>query len=180
MTQYTEVLDLAAIVRNVPDFPKPGVQFKDITTLLQHGRALQQIVDGWRERYAPQRVDSILGADARGFIFGGALAYAMGLPFIPARKKGKLPAETIEQEFDLEYGTGVLEIHADSVKPGDRVLLVDDLLATGGTMQAACQLVERLGGEVVELAFVIELPPLGGRKRLAPRPVHSLIEFMVD
>ncbi len=180
MTQHTEVLDLAAIVRNVPDFPKPGVQFKDITTLLQHGCALQQIVDGWRERYAPQRVDSILGADARGFIFGGALAYAMGLPFIPARKKGKLPAETIEQEFDLEYGTGVLEIHADAVKPGDRVLLVDDLLATGGTMQAACQLVERLGGEVVELAFVIELPPLGGRKRLAPRPVHSLIEFSAE
>ena len=180
MTQKQTALDLAALVRNVPDFPKPGVQFKDITTLLQHGQALQQIVDGWCERYEGQAIDAILGADARGFIFGGALAYAMGLPFIPARKKGKLPAETIEQEFDLEYGTGVLAIHADAVKPADRVLLVDDLLATGGTMEAACKLVERLGGIAVELAFVIELPLLGGRRRLAPRPVHSLIEFQVE
>jgi adenine phosphoribosyltransferase len=173
-------IDLAALVRNVPDFPKPGVQFKDITTLLLNGGALQQIIDGWVTRYADRDVTAICGADARGFIFAGALAYAMGVAFIPARKPGKLPGEIITEEYELEYGTTSLAMHTDALKKGDRVLVVDDLLATGGTMQACCKLCERLGAEVVEVAFVIELPPLGGRKKLAEYPVHSLIEFMVE
>jgi adenine phosphoribosyltransferase len=173
-------IDLASLVRNIPDFPKPGVQFKDITTLLQHGDALRQIIDGWVERYQDQGVTAICGADARGFIFAGALAYAMGVSFVPARKPGKLPGEVITEEYELEYGTTSLAMHTDALKKGDRVLVVDDLLATGGTMQACCKLCERLGAEVVEVAFVIELPPLGGRKKLAEYPVHSLIEFMVE
>ena len=173
-------MDLASLVRNIPDFPKPGIQFKDITTVLQDGGAFQEIIDGWKTRYAGQRVDAIVGAEARGFIFGGALAYAMGLPFILARKPGKLPAETICEEFELEYGTDRLEMHVDALRPGQRVVLVDDLLATGGTMAAIARLVERLGGEIVELAFVIELPPLGGRAKLSGYPVHTLVEFMVE
>ena len=170
-------MDLASLVRNVPDFPKPGIQFKDITTLLQHGPAFQEIINGWKARYAGRGVTAIVGADARGFIFGGALAYAMGLPFIPVRKKGKLPAETIAEEFDLEYGTDTVEIHIDALKPTDRVVLVDDLLATGGTMGAIASLVKKLGAEIVEVAFVIELPFLKGREKLAGLPVHVLIEF---
>ena len=173
-------MDLAALIRNVPDFPKPGIQFKDITTLLQHGPALQDIVDGWKGRYAGKAVDAIVGADARGFIFGGALAYAMGLPFVLARKKGKLPAATVGEEFALEYGVDTIEIHVDALKEGDRVVLVDDLLATGGTMAAIARLVQGLGAEIVEVAFVIELPPLKGREKLGGLPVHSLVEFMVE
>lgn len=173
-------MDLASLIRNVPDFPKPGIQFKDITTLLKSGPALQQVIDGWKERYSGKEVTAIVGADARGFIFGGALAYAMGLPFIPARKRGKLPAETIGESFALEYGTDSVEIHVDALKPGDRVVLIDDLLATGGTMAAIANLVRRLGAEIVEIAFVIELTTLGGRQRLAGLPVHSLVEFEVE
>lgn len=173
-------MDLSSIIRNVPDFPKPGIQFKDITTLLLHGDAFKEIIDGWRDRYAGQNVDVIVGAEARGFIFGAALAYAMELPFVPVRKPGKLPAETVAESFDLEYGTDTLEIHVDALKKGDRVVLVDDLLATGGTMEATCKLVERLGAEVVEIAFVVELPPLKGRDKLAGYPVYVLVEFMVE
>ncbi|MBN2309460.1 MAG: adenine phosphoribosyltransferase [Candidatus Hydrogenedentes bacterium] len=173
-------MDLAALVRNIPDFPKPGVQFKDITTLLKHGDAFKYIIDGWKERYAGKGVDAIVGAEARGFIFGAALAYAMELPFIPVRKPGKLPGETTAEAFELEYGTDTLEIHVDALSRGDRVVLVDDLLATGGTMAAICKLVERLGAEIVEIAFVIELPPLNGRAKLAGYPLHTLIEFMVE
>ena len=173
-------MDLAALVRNVPDFPIPGIQFKDITTVLKSGPALQHITDGWKQRYAEERLDAIVGVEARGFIFGGALAYAMGLPFVPVRKPGKLPAETISEEFALEYGTDTLEIHTDALAEGNRVVLIDDLLATGGTMAAACKLVEKLGAEVVEAAFVIELPPLKGREKLAGYRVHTLVEFMVE
>lgn len=173
-------MDLASLIRNVPDFPVPGVQFKDITTLLQHPAAFRDIIDGWRMRYADKRITAIVGADARGFIFGGALAYTMGLPFVPARKKGKLPADTICEEYQLEYGTAVLEIHQDALRPGDRVVLIDDLLATGGTMRAIANMVERLGAEIVEIAFVVELPPLKGREKLNKYPVHSLVEFMVE
>ncbi|NIA13034.1 MAG: adenine phosphoribosyltransferase [Nitrospiraceae bacterium] len=173
-------MDLAALIRNVPDFPKPGIQFKDITTLLKSGPALQQVVDGWKERYAGKNITAIVGADARGFIFGGALAYAMGLPFIPARKKGKLPAETIGEEFDLEYGADCIEMHVDALGAGDRVVLVDDLLATGGTMAAIATLVQRLGAEIADVAFVIELTTLNGRAKLAGLPVHSLTEFEVE
>ena len=173
-------MDLASLIRNVPDFPKAGIQFKDITTLLKDGPALQCVIDGWKERYADRGLTAIVGIEARGFIFGGALAYAMGLPFIPARKKGKLPAETIEEDFELEYGTDSVQMHVDALKPGDRVVLIDDLLATGGTMAAVAALTKRLGAEVIEAAFVIELPPLNGRAKLPDMPVHVLVEFMVE
>ena len=170
-------MDLAPLVRNVPDFPKPGIQFKDVTTLLGNAEAFREIIDGWKARYADRGITAIVGADARGFIFGGALAYAMGLPFVPVRKKGKLPAETIREEFALEYGTDTVEIHVDALSPADRVVLIDDLLATGGTMAAAAALVRRLGAEIVEAAFVIELPFLKGRDKLAGLPVHTLVSF---
>ena len=173
-------MDLANLIRNVPDFPKKGIQFKDITTLLLEPDAFRHIVDEWKARYGGRGVDAIVGIDARGLIFGAALAYAMGLPFVPARKKGKLPSRTIAEEFDLEYGTDTVEMHVDALKPGQRVVIVDDLLATGGTAAAVANLVERLGATVVEIAFVVELPPLKGRERLAGRSVHTLVEFMVD
>lgn len=173
-------MDLAPLIRNVPDFPKPGIQFKDITTLLKNGPAFRSVIDGWRERYAEQRLDAVVGAEARGFMFGGALAYALGLPFVPVRKPGKLPAETLSETFQLEYGTDTLEIHKDALNAGERVVLIDDLLATGGTMEAVAKLVERLGAEIVEIAFVIELPLLKGRERLRAYPVHTLVEFMVE
>jgi len=171
------MMDLALLIRNVPDFPKPGIQFKDVTTLLKSGSAFREIIDGWKTRYADKGITAIVGAEARGFIFGSALAYAMGLPFVPVRKKGKLPGETLAQEFDLEYGTDKIEIHVDALGPGDRVVLVDDLLATGGTMAAMAQLVKKLGAEVVEVAFVIELTDLKGRQKLAGLPVYSLVSF---
>ena len=173
-------MDLASLIRNVPDFPKPGIQFKDVTTLLKDGPAFKQIIDGWKARYSGQDIDAVVGAEARGFIFGAALAYAMELPFIPVRKPGKLPAETASEEFELEYGTDTLEIHLDALQSGDRVLLVDDLLATGGTMAAIAKLIEGLGAKVVEIAFVVELPPLRGREKLAGYPMHVLVEFMVE
>ncbi|MDZ4857900.1 MAG: adenine phosphoribosyltransferase [Candidatus Hydrogenedentes bacterium] len=173
-------MDLASLIRNVPDFPIPGIQFKDITTLLLNPDAFRYITDGWKTRYEQKGITAIVGADARGFVFGGALAYAMGLPLVLARKKGKLPADTISEDFELEYGTATLEIHRDALKSGDRVVLIDDLLATGGTMRAVVNLVERLGANIEEIAFVVELPPLKGRARLAPHQVHSLVEFMVE
>lgn len=173
-------MDLTEIIRNVPDFPVKGIQFKDITTLLQHEDAFQYVIDTWHKRYESQDIDVILGADARGFIFGGALAYTLKKPFSPIRKKGKLPFDSISEEYELEYGTDAMEIHIDALKKGDRCVIVDDLLATGGTMEAAAKLVESLHGDIVELAFVIELPPLKGRERLSNYPVHSFVEFMVE
>ncbi len=173
-------MELKGLFRIVPDFPKPGIQFVDVTSLLKHGDAFKSIIDGWKTRYADKGVDAIVGAEARGFIFGAALAYAMELPFIPVRKPGKLPAETISADFELEYGTDTVEVHVDALKPGDRVVLVDDLLATGGTMAAVADLVKGLGAEIVEVAFVVELPPLKGREKLAELPVHTLVEFMVE
>lgn len=173
-------MDLAALIRNVPDFPKPGIQFKDITTVLLQPAAVREIVQGWALRYAGYSLDAIVGVEARGFIFGATLAYEMNLPFVPARKKGKLPAETLSESFDLEYGTDTVEMHADALHSGQRVLIVDDLLATGGTVEAVARLVRRIGAEPVEAAFVVELPPLKGREKLAGLPVHSLVEFMVE
>ncbi len=173
-------MDIAALIRNVPDFPKPGIQFKDITTVLLEPKAVRWIVEGWAKRYAGHKLDAIVGVEARGFIFGAALAYEMGLPFVPARKKGKLPGETIREDFALEYGVDSVEMHVDALKTGQRALIVDDLLATGGTVEAVARLVRRLGAEPVEAAFVVELPPLGGRKKLAGLPVHALVEFMVE
>jgi len=173
-------MDLASLIRNVPDFPKAGIQFKDITTLLLEPEAFRFVIDSLRERYASRDVDVIVGVDARGFVFGGALAYAMGLPFVLARKKGKLPGDTFGEDFSLEYGTDTVEIHSDALAAGHRVLIVDDLLATGGTVGAVVNLVRRFEAEVVEAAFVIELPPLGGREKLEGISVHSLVEFMVE
>ena len=173
-------MNLEDVIRNVPDFPKPGIQFKDITTLLLDPAALRYVIDTWRERYADRDIDVIVGADARGFIFGGALAYAMDKPFAVARKIGKLPAATIAEEYVLEYGTNTVEMHTDAVRDGQRVLLIDVLLATGGTTAAIVRLVKRLGGEVIEAAYVVELPPLNGRAALDGVPVHSLVSFMVD
>jgi len=170
-------MDLAPLIRNVPDFPKPWIQFKDVTTLIKNAEAFREIIDCWKARYANRGITAIVGAEARGFIFGAALAYAMGLPFVPVRKKGKLPAETICEEFALEYGTDKVEIHVDALTPSDRVVLIDDLLATGGTMAAAAALVRKLGAEIVEAAFVIELPFLKGRDKLAGLPVHTLVSF---
>jgi len=170
-------MDLAPLIRNVPDFPKPGIQFKDITTLLQNARAFQYVIDTWKCRYLEQNIQAIVGADARGFIFGAALAYAMRLPFIPVRKRGKLPHKTINGDFKLEYGTDSVEIHVDALKPGQRVVLIDDLLATGGTMAATAELVKSLGAEIVEVSFLIELTDLKGREKLAGLPVHSFITF---
>ncbi len=173
-------MDLAPLIRNVPDFPKPGIQFKDITTLLLEPGAFAHVIDGWKDRYADRGVQAIVGVEARGFIFGAALAYAMGLPFVPARKKGKLPAEAIVEEYGLEYGTDSVAMHVDALTPGQRVLLVDDLLATGGTVAAVARLAQRLGAEVVEAVFLVELPPLKGRERLGEIPVHCEVEFMVE
>ena len=173
-------MDLASLIRNVPDFPKPGIQFKDITTLLLEPKALREIVDTWKARYTPMHLDAIVGIESRGFVFGAPLAYAMDLPLALARKPGKLPAEVITEEFALEYGTDKLQMHVDALKPGQRVVIMDDLLATGGTVAAVARLVERLGAEVVEAAFVVELPPLKGRERLAKYPIHTMVEFMVE
>ena len=173
-------MDLSSIIRNVPDFPKVGIQFKDITTLLQNEDAFRFVIDTWKTRYSTYDIDVIIGADARGFIFGGALAYALNKPFSLVRKKGKLPYETIAQSYELEYGEDTLEMHIDALSHGNRVLLIDDLLATGGTMEATAKLVEQLGGEIIEMAFVVELPPLNARQRLTQYPIHSLVEYMVD
>lgn len=170
-------MDLAPLIRNVPDFPKPGIQFKDITTLLKNARAFQYVIDTWKCRYLEQNIQAIVGADARGFIFGAALAYAMHLPFIPVRKRGKLPAKTINGNFELEYGVDSVEIHVDALAPGQRVVLIDDLLATGGTMAATVALVKSLGAEIVEVSFLIELTALKGRDKLGGVPVHSFVTF---
>lgn len=173
-------MDLASFIRNVPDFPEPGIQFKDITTLLQRPEALAFVVNTWKERYADKGIQAIVGAESRGFIFGAPLAFALHLPFVPVRKPGKLPWETESCSYDLEYGSSTLEIHTDAFKAGDRIVVVDDLLATGGTLKAACELCERLKADIFEVAVVIELPPLNGRQKLEGYPIHSLIEFNVS
>ncbi len=170
-------LDLRAKIRDVPDFPTRGIVFKDIMPLLADAAALQETVERLAEWAAPRRPDVILGAEARGFILGGALAYKLGCGFVAARKPGKLPWRTVSAKYALEYGFDVLELHADAISDGARVLIHDDLLATGGTAKAKIDLVEQLGGTVVGLAFVIELEFLNGRERLAGYDVHSLIQY---
>jgi len=168
---------LAAKIRDVPDFPKPGIVFKDIMPLLADPASLRETIDLLAEWARPRRPDVILGAEARGFIFGGALAYALGCGFVAARKPGKLPWETVEAHFELEYGVDTLQVHADALKPGQRVIVLDDVLATGGTANAKVELVEQLGGEVVGALFVIELAFLDGRARLDGYDVHALIAY---
>ncbi len=173
-------MDIAAVIRNVPDFPKPGVQFKDITTLLLDPAAHRHAIDTLAKRYADDKPNAIVAVESRGFIFGSTLAYVLGVPFVLARKPGKLPGETISESFALEYGTDTVEMHVDAIQPGWRVLILDDLLATGGTVAAVARLIERLGATISEAAFVVELPPLNGREKLTPMPVFSLVTFMVE
>lgn len=170
-------MDLKEKIRVIDDFPAKGISFKDITTLLMDAEALKDCVNQLAERFSEVQVDMIVGPESRGFIFATPLAYLLGTGFVPVRKPGKLPAETISYEYALEYGTDKLEIHKDSIKKGQKVLIVDDLLATGGTMYAAAKLVEKLGGEVVGLGFLIELEDLNGREKLAGYKVESLIKY---
>src|SRR6266478_2168188 len=164
-------------IRNIPDFPKPGIQFKDITPVLADARLFSSCIDLLTEGFAPGTVDAVVGIDARGFIFAAAAATKLHAGFVPIRKKGKLPYQTHEQQYDLEYGTATVAVHVDALKPGNRVLLIDDLLATGGTAAAAAMLVHRLGGQILEISFLIELSFLGGRQKLKDYPVRSLVVF---
>lgn len=169
---------LSDLIRNIPDFPLPGIQFKDITTLLGNGPAFREVIDRLTARYANRGIDAVIGIESRGFIFSAPVAYHLGVGLVPVRKPGKLPAATFQVEYDLEYGSNKLELHRDALAPGARVVIVDDLLATGGTIAAACQLVEMAGGVVEELAFLIELSFLNGRERLGNiAPVFSLITY---
>jgi adenine phosphoribosyltransferase len=169
--------DIERAIRNIPDFPKPGIQFKDITPVLADARLFSGSIDLLTEKYKPGSVDSVVGIDARGFIFAAAAAVKLQAGFVPVRKKGKLPYQTHEQQYDLEYGTATVAVHVDALKPGSRVLLIDDLLATGGTAAAAAALVKRLGAQILEISFLIELGFLGGRQKLKGYPVRSLIVY---
>jgi adenine phosphoribosyltransferase len=175
----TTSLDLKALIRTVPDFPKPGVQFRDITTLLKEADAFHAVVEQFVKVYRGPPVDKIAAIESRGFIVGAALAYALKVGFVPIRKQGKLPAENFGQDYELEYGADRLEIHRDGIQRGERVLLVDDLIATGGTADAALKLIDMAGGVVVGCAFIVDLHDLGGRARLERQgyPVHALCQF---
>ncbi|MBI3058747.1 MAG: adenine phosphoribosyltransferase [Deltaproteobacteria bacterium] len=172
-----EITELRRAIRDIPNFPKPGIVFKDITPLLSDGRLFKQTIDLLGDRYRSRRVDMVLGIESRGFIIGAALAYRLGAGFCIVRKPGKLPYETHRTTYELEYGSDALEVHRDALLPQARVLIVDDLLATGGTAAAAAALVSKLEGVVVECAFVIELSFLKGREKLEPRGVFSLIQY---
>jgi len=171
--------DLKSLIRTIPDYPKPGIMFRDITTLLNDARGFRRLVDELVQPVAGKKVDKVAGIEARGFILGGAIAHQLSIGFIPIRKKGKLPFDTIEQDYDLEYGTDTVEIHTDAVQPGERILLVDDLIATGGTALASVTLLERAGGMVDLCSFVVDLPDLGGAGKLkaAGYDVASLMAF---
>jgi adenine phosphoribosyltransferase len=170
-------MDLARTIRNVPDFPVEGIQFKDITTLLKEPVIFAASVEQMLDYYQDAEIDMVVGVESRGFIWGAILAYELGVGFAPVRKPGKLPAETVRAEYTLEYGTNALEMHRDAIQPGQKVLVVDDLLATGGTAKATCELVEQLGGEVVGIAFLIELTFLNGRDKLRGYDVMALVSM---
>lgn len=172
-----ESLGFKKLIREIPDFPKPGIQFKDITTLLRNGPAFRAAIDGLADRLRPLQPEVIVGPEARGFVLGSAVAYHLGLGIVPVRKRGKLPARTLSVTYALEYGEDELQVHADAIDPGQRVAIVDDLLATGGTIEATARLVEQAGGRIVGFGFLIELTFLDGRRRLRDRPVHSLITY---
>ncbi len=169
--------DLKKLIREVPDFPKPGILFYDITTLLKDGCGFRGVIDGLKQHYAGAKVDLVLGIEARGFIFAPAVAYALGAGFVPVRKPKKLPAERVSVTYSLEYGSDSLEMHADAIQPGQSVLIVDDLLATGGTAAAAARMVENVAGKVAGLGFVVELTFLNGRKKLPAYDVFSLLQY---
>ncbi len=175
-------MDFASLIRTIPDYPKPGIQFRDITTLLKDAAGFHAAIDALARRYSGQKISKIVGIESRGFMFAAPLAYALKLGFVPIRKQGKLPGEAIGHDYDLEYGSDRIEIHQGAIAPGERILIVDDLLATGGTAAAAATLVQKMGGEVVECAFLVDLPDIGGRQRLerAGLPVFALCEFEGD
>jgi adenine phosphoribosyltransferase len=178
MTQLASTAaDIERAIRNIPDFPKPGIQFKDITPLLADARLFSGSIDLLTANFKPGMIDAIVGIDARGFIFAAAAAVKLQAGFVPVRKKGKLPYQTHEQDYALEYGSATVAVHVDALKPGSRVLLIDDLLATGGTAAAAAALVRRLGGQILEISFLIELSFLNGREKLKEYPVRSLVVY---
>ena len=164
-------------VRSIPDFPEPGIIFRDVTSILQEADGLQLSINGIMDKLKDVDFDVVVGPESRGFIFGVPVAYSMKKAFVPVRKKGKLPCETISMEYDLEYGSAVIEMHKDSIKPGQKVVIIDDLIATGGTIEAITKLVEQLGGEVVKIVFLMELAGLDGRKKLAKYDVESVIRY---
>ncbi len=170
-------MDLQPYIRAIPDFPTPGILFRDITPLLGDATAFKYVIDQFSERYTGNAIDTIVAIEARGFLFGAPLAYRLNKPLVPARKEGKLPARSLRAEYSLEYGTNAVEIHADGIKAGQRALIVDDLLATGGTLAAAAELVERAGGRVQGMAVVIELTDLGGRARLPGNDIFTLLKY---
>ncbi|MDD5155778.1 MAG: adenine phosphoribosyltransferase [Candidatus Omnitrophica bacterium] len=170
-------LKLKDCIRNIPDFPKPGILFRDITTLLKDKKAFKRAVDVLANKYRNKKIDVVVAVEARGFILGGIIAYKLGAGFVPVRKKGKLPWNTHSVTYSLEYGTDTLEVHTDAIKPGDRALIVDDLIATGATVKAVADLIKNLKGKIAGIAFLIELSELGGRKRLKGYPVYSLIKY---
>lgn len=170
-------IDLRQFIRNIPDFPMEGILFRDITPLLADAEALAEAIDALCEPYIEQGIEVVAAVEARGFIFGSAVARALNAGFVPVRKKGKLPFETAAVSYGLEYGEDVIEVHTDAVRPGAKVLMVDDLLATGGTMAAACELIEKLQGQIAGLTFLVELSDLNGREQLSQYPIHSVITY---
>jgi len=169
--------EIKSKIRTIPNWPKKGVMFRDITTLLKDEKGFRDAVQNLYEYYKDKEIDVVAGIESRGFIFGAALAMKLKKGFVPIRKKGKLPSETVCQQYQLEYGTDQVEVHKDAIGPGAKILIVDDLLATGGTMQAACQLIEKCGGKVAGCAFAVELPELGGRKKLKKYEIYNIVEF---
>ena len=172
-----EIAVLRKKIRNIPDFPKKGILFRDITTLLQDKIAFKKTINLLAKKFKDKKIDTVVAIEARGFIFGGALAYKLGAGFVPVRKKGKLPFKTLRVTYDLEYGTDTLEIHKDAIKPNSRVLIVDDLLATGGTMSAVVKLIKKIKGKIAAVVFLIELTDLKGIDKIKDSPVYSLIKF---
>jgi adenine phosphoribosyltransferase len=172
-------MDLKAAIRTIPDFPKPGIMFRDVTTLIGDARAFRVAIDQMVQPWAGAKIDKVAGTEARGFILGGAVAHQLSVGFVPVRKQGKLPWRTLSEEYALEYGTDTIEIHSDAVREGDRVLLVDDLIATGGTAEASIRLLQRAGATVVGATFIIDLPDLGGARRIEALgvPVSSLVSY---
>jgi len=179
VAELTASEELKRLIRTVPDWPSPGVQFRDITPLLASPRGFRLLIDQFVHRYFDLKPSAVAGLDARGFIIGSVLAYELNIGFVPIRKKGKLPYTTVEETYELEYGSATVEVHTDAVKPGDRVLLIDDLIATGGTMMAGMRLLERLGAQVIEGAAIVDLPELDGSRKLraAGLSVHTLVSF---
>jgi adenine phosphoribosyltransferase len=170
-------MDLTKTIRSIPDWPIKGVIFRDLTTLMQNPEAYKAACDALYEHYKGMNIEKVVGIDARGFVFGGVLAYLLNVGFVPVRKKGKLPYKTISASYSLEYGEDHVEMHEDAITKGERVVIVDDLIATGGTMEAAVKLVKELGGEIVECAFIVELPDLKGREKIKDQKVFTLCEF---